>query len=85
MLLGRVMPRVSRSRVAKQVLRTLSAAVLGVMLVVSWRIGLRLVVDAPSALIAIAALALLRTTRVGPVALIPVGAAVGWLLHLLPA
>jgi chromate transporter len=84
MLLGRVMPRVSRSRVAKQVLRTLSAAVLGVMLAVSWRIGLRIVVDVPSALIALAALALLRTTRVGPVALIPVGALVGWLLSLLP-
>jgi len=85
MLLGRIMPRVSRSRVAKQVLRTLAAAVLGVMLAVSWRIGLRIVVDVPSALIAVGALAVLRTTRIGPIALIPAGALVGWLLSLLPA
>jgi chromate transporter len=80
MLLGRIMPRLSRSTVARQVLRGLAAAVVGVMLAVALTIGRRVVVDVPSALIAIGALAVLRFTRLGPIALVPVGAMVGWLL-----
>jgi chromate transporter len=85
MLLGRIMPRLSRSRTARHVLRGLGAAVVGVMLAVAITIGTRVVVDIPSALIALGALGLLRFTRLGPIALVPVGATVGWLLTLLPA
>jgi chromate transporter len=84
MLLGRIMPRVSRSTVVRQVLRGLGAAVVGVMLAVALTIGQRVVTDVPSALIAVGALAVLRFTRLGPIALVPVGAMVGWLLSLGP-
>jgi chromate transporter len=84
MLLGRVMPRISRSRTARHVLRGLGAAVVGVMLAVAFTIGTRVIVDVPSALIALGALAVLRFTRLGPIALVPVGAIVGWSLTLLP-
>ena len=84
MLLGRLMPRLTGSRVARDVLRGLGAAVVGVMLAVAWTIGLRVVTDVATALIAVAALAVLRFTRIGPIALVPVGATVGWLLTLLP-
>jgi chromate transporter len=84
MLLGRIMPRLSRSRVAKHVLRGLGAAVVGVMLAVALTIAVRVIVDVASAVIAVGALALLRFTRLGPIALVPVGATVGWLLTLLP-
>ena len=84
MLLGRIMPRLSRSRVAKHVLRGLGAAVVGVMLAVAFGLATRVIVDVTSALIALGALALLRFTRLGPIALVPVGATVGWLLTLLP-
>ena len=46
--------------------------------------GGAVIVDVASALIALGALALLRFTRLGPIALVPVGATVGWLLTLLP-
>jgi len=85
MLLGRIMPRLSRSRTARHVLRGLGAAVVGVMLAVAFTIGARVINDVPSAAIAIGALAVLRFTRIGPIALVPVGAMVGWLLTLLPA
>lgn len=84
MLLGRVMPRVARSTVARQVLRGLGAAVVGVMIAVAWTIGTRVITDVPSALIAVAAVAILRFTRLGPIALVPVGAMVGWILSLGP-
>ena len=80
MLLGRVMPRLSRSTLARHVLRGLGAAVIGVMLAVALTIGQRVVSDVPSALIAVGSLAVLRSTRLGPVALVPAGAAVGLLL-----
>ena len=84
MLLGRIMPRLSRSTVARQVLRGLGAAVVGVMLAVALTIGQRIVTDLPSAAIALGALGLLRFTRLGPIALVPVGAVVGLLLNAGP-
>ena len=84
MLLGRIMPRLSRSRMAREALRGLAAAVIGVMLAVAWTIGTRVITDVASVLIALAALAALRFTRLGPIALVPVGAMVGWLLSLAP-
>jgi len=84
MLLGRVMPRLSRSRTARGLLRGLAAAVVGVMLAVAWTIGGRVITDVPSALIAVAALGALRFTRLGPIALVPVGAMAGWMLGLIP-
>ena len=84
MLLGRIMPRLSRSTTARNVLRGLGAAVVGVMAAVAWTIGTRVITDVPSALIAVGALAVLRFTRLGPIALVPVGAIVGWLLTLGP-
>jgi len=84
MLLGRIMPRLSRSRVARELMRGLAAAVVGVMLAVVWTIGSRVITDIPSVLIAVAAAAALRFTRLGPIALVPVGAMVGWLLNLAP-
>ena len=84
MLLGRIMPRVSRSTVARQVLRGLGAAVVGVMVAVAVTIGQRVIADVPAALIALGALAVLRFTRIGPIALVPVGAMVGLLLNLGP-
>jgi len=82
MLLGRVMPRLSRSRTARELLRGLAAAVVGVMLAVAWTIASRIITDVPSALIAVGAIAALRFTRLGPIALVPVGATVGWLVSL---
>jgi chromate transporter len=84
MLLGRIMPRLARSRIARHAMRGLGAAVVGVMLAVAWTIGLRVITDLPSVLILMAALAALRFTRLGPIALVPVGAMVGWLLSLAP-
>ncbi len=84
MLLGRIMPRLTRSRVAQDVLRGLAAAVIGVMLAVAWTIGTRVVTDLTSLLIVIAAAATLRFTRLGPIALVPVGAMAGWLVSLAP-
>jgi chromate transporter len=84
MLLGRLMPRLSGSRLARDVLRGLGAAVVGVMLAVAWTIGQRVVTDLAAALIALGAVATLRFTRLGPIALVPVGAMVGWLLSLAP-
>lgn len=84
MLLGRIMPRLSRSTLARQVLRGLGAAVVGVMAAVAWTIGTRVVTDVPSAAIALGALLVLRLTRLGPIALVPAGAMVGWLLSLAP-
>lgn len=84
MLLGRVMPHLSRSKVAGHVLRGLGAAVIGVMLAVAFTIATQVITDLTSALIAIGALAMLRFTRLGPIALVPVGATVGWLLSLVP-
>lgn len=83
MLLGRAMPRITGSELARHVLRGLGAAVLGVMLAVGWRIGIRTVIDLPSAAIALAALVLLQRTRIGPIALVPLGAVAGWALTLL--
>jgi len=83
MLLGRVMPRVSRSAVARSVVRGLGAAVVGVMLAVAWRIGARVLVDLPGILIAVAAYALLRTGRVSAIVLVPLGGLAGWLVSLL--
>jgi chromate transporter len=84
MLLGRVMPRLSRSRTARELLRGLAAAVVGVMLAVAWTIGSRVITDLPGALIAAGAIAALRFTRLGPIALVPVGAMAGWLVSLAP-
>lgn len=79
MLLGRFMPAIKRSALANALLRGLTAAVLGVMLAVAIEIGLRVIVDVPTALLAAAALAALVWTRVSAIALIPVGALVGYL------
>jgi chromate transporter len=84
MLLGRIMPRLARSTVARQVLRGLGAAVVGVMLAVALTIGQRVITDVPSAAIALGALGLLRFTRLGPIALVPVGAMAGLLLNAGP-
>jgi chromate transporter len=78
MLLGRFMPAIKRSQVAGAVLRGLTAAVLGVMLAVAVRIGLRVIVDVPTAVIAAAALLVLVRTKVSAVALIPVGGLLGY-------
>ena len=79
MLLGRFMPAIKRSSTASAVLRGLTAAVLGVMLAVAIEIGLRVVVDAPTAVLAAAALAALIWTRASAIALIPAGALAGYL------
>ena len=80
MLLGRVMPAVKRSATAGKVLRGLTAAVLGVMLAVAVEIGLRVIVDVPTAVLAAAALLALLRTRLGAVALIPLGGLAGYLV-----
>jgi chromate transporter len=84
MLLGRVMPRLSRSRTARELLRGLAAAVVGIMLAVAWTIGSRVITDIAGALIAVGAVVALRFTRLGPIALVPVGAMAGWLVSLAP-
>ena len=81
MLLGRVMPRVKRSAAARAVVRGLGAAVVGVMLAVALRIGLRVVVDMPSAALVVAGVAALRLTRLSPLALVPLGALAGLALE----
>ncbi|MPZ89958.1 MAG: chromate efflux transporter, partial [Nitriliruptorales bacterium] len=78
-LLGRWMPAIKRSAVASAILRGLTAAVVGVMLAVAIVIGRRVVVDVPTGVLAAAALAALLRTRVSAIALIPVGALLGYL------
>ncbi len=77
MLLGRVMPVVKRSAAARAVVRGLAAVVVGVMLAVALRIGVRVVVDVPTAAILVGGLAVVRTTRLPTLALVPLGAAAG--------
>ena len=82
MLLGRVMPRVKRSAAARAVVRGLGAAVVGVMLAVALRIGLRVVVDVPTVALLVGGVAALRLTRLPPLALVPLGAVAGLALDL---
>jgi chromate transporter len=77
MLLGRVLPRVTRSARARAVIRGLGAVVVGVMLAFSIRIGLRVIVDVPSAALLTAGVVALRSTRLPPLALVPLGALAG--------
>ncbi len=79
MLLGRIMPAIKRSQTASKVLRGLTAAVLGVMLAVAIEIGLRVIVDVPTGVLATAALATLIWTRVGAITLVPVAGLLGYL------
>jgi chromate transporter len=83
MLLGRIMPRVSRSDTARSVIRGLGAAVVGLMLAVAWDLGRRTLEEWPSLIVATVALGLLLRTRVSPVVLIPLGALAGVALSLL--
>lgn len=80
MLLGRIMPAIKRSTTASKVLKGLTAAVLGVMLAVAIEIGLRVIVDVPTGLLAAAALATLVFTRVSAIALVPLGGLLGYLI-----
>jgi chromate transporter len=79
MLLGRIMPAIKRSETAKKVLKGLTAAVLGVMLAVAIEIGLRVIIDIPTAVLAAAALATLIWTRVSAIALVPLAGLLGYL------
>ena len=79
MLLGKLMTRIKGSKLASDVLRGLTAAVLGVMLAVAIQIALRVIVDVPTAVLGIVALAALVWTKVSGIALIPVGGALGYL------
>jgi chromate transporter len=79
MLLGRIMPAIKRSETATKVLKGLTAAVLGVMLAVAIEIGLRVIVDIPTAGLAAAALTTLTWTRVSAIALIPLAGLLGYL------
>jgi chromate transporter len=79
MLLGRIMPAVKRSATAAKVLRGLTAAVLGVMLAVAIEIGTRVIVDVPTAVLLLAALATLIWTRVSAIALVPIAGLAGYL------
>jgi chromate transporter len=78
-LLGRIMPAIKRSVTATKVLKGLTAAVLGVMLAVAIEIGLRVIIDIPTAVLAVAALATLIWTRVSAIALIPMAGLLGYL------
>lgn len=77
MLLGRWMTAIKRSRLASATLRGLTAAVLGVMLAVTILIGIRVIVDPFTALLAGAALVALVRLRVSAILLIPLGALLG--------
>jgi len=79
MLLGRIMSAVKRSTIASNVLKGLTAAVLGVMLAVASQIALRVVVDVPTAVLASAALATLIWTRVSAITLVPIAGLLGYL------
>jgi chromate transporter len=83
MLLGRIMPRVSRSDAARSVVRGLGAAVVGLMLAIGLQLGLRTITGPSSAILAGVALVLLLRTRIGPIALIPLGALAGLALSRL--
>jgi chromate transporter len=84
MLLGRVMPRITGSVRARSIVRGLGAAVLGVMIATSWRIGRQVLVDGMSIALAGGAVLLLRRFRVSPLLLVPLGAGLGLALSLLP-
>ncbi len=82
MLLGRIMPAIKRSTTATRILKGLTAAVLGVMLAVAIEIGLRVIVDLPTAGIALLALVLLLKTRISGIVLIPAAGLAGYLLSV---
>lgn len=79
MLLGRIMPAIKRSTAASRVLRGLTAAVLGVMLAVAIEIAMRVIVDVPTGVLALAALAVLIWTRISAIMLIPIAGLLGYL------
>jgi chromate transporter len=80
MMLGRVMPRLSRSSTARSLVRGLGAAVVGLMLAVVWQIGRSTLIDVPSVALALAGLVIVLRTRITALALIPIGALAGVLL-----
>ena len=78
-----VIPRLRRSRTAGAVLDGVNAASLGLMAGVTLQLGRAALVDVWTALLAIAAAAILVRTRVNSVWLIGLGAGAGLLLRLL--
>lgn len=80
-----VIPRLRRSRTAGAVLDGVNAAALGLMAGVTLQLGRAALVDAWTALLAVAAVILLVRTKVNSVWLVGLGAAAGLLLRLLPA
>lgn len=73
-------PRIRRSPWAGALLDGVNVASLALMAGVSWRLGREAIVDPPTALLAVLALALLVRFRLNSAWLVLGGAAVGWLL-----
>ena len=76
-----IIPRLRASRVASGLLDGVVVASLGLMVAVTWRLGLAAIVDLPTGILAVAAAAILLTWQPNSTWLILGGALAGWLLR----
>ena len=81
-LSGPLVPRLRRSPTFGALLDGVNAASLALMAVVTWELGRSAIVDVPTALLALAALAVLLFTKLNSVWLVLVGGLAGVLLRL---
>jgi chromate transporter len=81
---GPLLPRIRRSRLARQFLDGVNVASLGLMLVVAWQLGRAAIVDLPTAGLALISLLMLFLFRVNSVWLIFARGLVGMGLDAIP-
>ena len=76
-----IIPRLRASKVTSSILDGVVVASLGLMVAVTWQLGLAAIVDVPTSVLAIATAAILLTWKPNSTWLILGGALAGWLLH----
>lgn len=82
-MLGRIMPTVKRSMIARHVLRGLGAAVLGIMLAVLVTVSINVLTTAVSASLAALIFAVMVFTRISALAVLPAAAVLGVVVNRL--
>ena len=76
-----IIPRLRASKVTSSLLDGVVVASLGLMVAVTWQLGLAAIVDVPTSVLAIATAAILLTWKPNSTWLILCGALAGWLLR----
>lgn len=82
-VLGRIMPAVKRSMIARHVLRGLGAAVLGIMLAVLVTVSINVLTTAVAASLAALIFAVMVFTRISALAVLPAAAVLGVVVNML--